>query len=64
MAEIKRLYRSRTNRMLGGVAGGIGEYLDADPTVIRLLFVLSVLFVGTGFLAYLVMWLIIPEKPA
>ena len=61
--EIKRLYRSRTNRMLAGVAGGIGEYLDADPTVIRLLFALSFLFAGTGFLAYLVMWLIIPEKP-
>jgi phage shock protein PspC (stress-responsive transcriptional regulator) len=61
--EIKRLYRSRTNRLLGGVAAGIGEYFGTDPTLIRLLFALSFLFAGTGFLVYLVMWLIIPEAP-
>jgi phage shock protein PspC (stress-responsive transcriptional regulator) len=61
--EIKRLYRSRTNRMLGGVAAGIGEYLDADPTLVRLVFALSFLLLGTGVLVYLVMWIIIPEKP-
>ena len=61
--DIKRLYRSRDNRMLGGVAAGIGEYLEADPTLIRVLFALSFLLGGTGILVYLVMWLIIPEKP-
>ncbi len=61
--EIKRLYRSRTNRMLGGVAAGIVEYLDTDPTLIRLLFALGFLIAGTGFLVYLAMWLIIPEAP-
>jgi phage shock protein C len=62
--NVKTLYRSRDNRMLGGVAGGIGEYLDADPTVIRLLFAISFLLFGSGILVYLAMWLIIPEKPA
>lgn len=61
--EIKRLYRSRDNRILGGVAAGIGEYLDADPTLIRLIFALSFLLGGTGIVVYLVMWLIIPEEP-
>lgn len=61
--DIKRLYRSRDNRMLGGVAAGIGEYLEAHPTLIRVLLALSFLLGGTGILVYLVMWLIIPEKP-
>ncbi|MEX1247845.1 MAG: PspC domain-containing protein [Anaerolineales bacterium] len=62
--EIKRLYRSRTNRMLGGVAGGLAEYLDADPTIIRLIFAFSFLLGGTGILIYLVVWLVISEAPA
>lgn len=49
--------------MLGGVAAGIVEYLDTDPTLIRLLFALGFLIAGTGFLVYLAMWLIIPEAP-
>jgi phage shock protein PspC (stress-responsive transcriptional regulator) len=61
--DIKRLYRSRDNRMLGGVAAGLGEYLETDPTLIRLLLALSFMLGGTGILVYLVMWLIIPEKP-
>lgn len=61
-AEPRRLYRSRTNRILGGVAGGIAEYLGVDPTLIRLLWVLS-LFTGIGILAYIVAWIIIPENP-
>jgi len=61
--DIKRLYRSRDNRMLGGVATGIGEYLDADPTLIRVLFALSFLLGGAGIVVYLVMWLIIPDEP-
>jgi phage shock protein PspC (stress-responsive transcriptional regulator) len=60
---MKRLYRSRDNRMLGGVAAGLGEYLETDPTLIRLLCALSFMLGGTGILVYLVMWLIIPEKP-
>lgn len=57
----KRLYKSRTNRVLCGVCGGIGEYLNIDPTIIRLLFVLLGCTV-TGLIAYLVAAIIIPEQ--
>ncbi len=59
--NIKRLYRSRKDRMLGGVCGGIGEYLKVDPTVIRLIWVLFALS-GAGILAYIIAWIIIPEE--
>lgn len=59
--EPKRLYKSRTNRVLCGVCGGIGEYLNIDPTIIRLLFVLLGCTV-TGLIAYLVAAIIIPEQ--
>lgn len=60
----KRLYRSRKERMIAGVCGGIAEYLDADPTIIRLLWAIGTLFsMGIGILAYLIAWIIIPEKP-
>lgn len=57
----RRLYRSRSQRMLGGVCGGLAEYLNTDPTVIRLLWVLFA-FVGMGFIAYFVAWVIMPEE--
>ncbi len=60
---IKRLYRSRRDRMIGGVAGGLAEYLATDPTVIRLAFALSILLGGAGVIAYLIMWVVIPEEP-
>lgn len=59
----RKLYRSRTNRMLGGVCGGLGEYLGLDPTVVRLLWVLFTLVGASGLLAYLICLLIIPENP-
>lgn len=59
----KKLYRSQTNRKIAGVCGGIGEYLNLDPTVIRLIWVLLAFFAGTGLLAYLIAALIIPENP-
>lgn len=55
----KKLYRSNTNRMLCGVCGGIGEYFNIDPTIIRLLWVLLACS-GTGLLAYLIAAVIIP----
>lgn len=59
----KRLYRSRTNRMWAGVAGGLGDYLNVDPTVIRLAFVmLGLLAFGTGLILYLILWVILPEE--
>jgi phage shock protein PspC (stress-responsive transcriptional regulator) len=61
--DVKRLYRSRSDRMLAGVCAGIGEYLNIDPTVVRLLFVATALLGGPGFIVYLVMWIIVPEEP-
>ena len=58
---VRRLYRSRSQRMLGGVCGGLAEYVNADPTVIRLLWVLFG-FMGAGFIAYFVAWVLVPEE--
>ena len=61
--KTKRLYRSKNDKILGGVCGGIADYLDADPTLIRLLWAVITLFsVGIGLLAYLIAWIIVPEK--
>ena len=61
---MKRLYLSATNRKIGGVCGGIGEYFDKDPTLIRVLFILLILIsFGFGILAYIFMWLMIPNRP-
>jgi phage shock protein PspC (stress-responsive transcriptional regulator) len=49
--------------MLGGVCGGIAEYFGIDPVIIRLTFVLAVIFGGSGILAYIILWIIIPQKP-
>lgn len=62
MAEVKRLQRSRTQRVLAGVCGGIGEYFGVDPVIVRVIWVL-VSIPGPGILAYIVAWLIIPESP-
>ncbi|GAP12010.1 phage shock protein C (PspC) family protein [Bellilinea caldifistulae] len=61
--QTKRLYRSRQDRMLGGVCGGLAEYLGLDPTVVRLVFLLLFFLGGQGLLIYLIMWLIVPEEP-
>lgn len=59
----KRLYRSRDNRMIAGVCGGIAHYFNLDPTVVRLIFVVAILFAGSAILAYLIAWLVVPEEP-
>ena len=59
----KRLYRSRVNRMISGVCGGLGEYLNMDPVVIRIIFILLALFGGGGILLYLIGIFVIPENP-
>lgn len=61
--EAKRLYRSRKNRVLGGVCGGIGEYFGVDPVLVRLLWVIFCVAYGAGILAYIVGWIIIPPNP-
>ena len=61
--EPKRLYRSTKDRMIGGVCGGIGEYLEVDPTAIRVAYALLTLLTAfSGIIVYLVIWIIMPEK--
>jgi len=62
--ERKKLVRSRKDKYLGGVCGGIAEYLNTDPTLIRLLFVLFAIFGGPGILLYLILWIALPEESA
>ena len=59
----KRLYRSRTDRMLGGVCGGIAKYFNVDPTLIRLLAAALILAGGAIIIAYIIAWIVIPEEP-
>ncbi|MBP9676340.1 MAG: PspC domain-containing protein [Anaerolineaceae bacterium] len=63
MENSKKLYRSRTDRKIGGVCGGLAQYFNIDPTLVRLLFVLGIIFVGGGLLAYLIMLIVVPEEP-
>jgi phage shock protein PspC (stress-responsive transcriptional regulator) len=58
--EKSRLYRSYKNTVIGGVCGGLGEYLDTDPVLFRILFVVAFLVGGTGLLAYIILWIVIP----
>jgi phage shock protein C len=60
----RRLYRSRSDRMIAGVCGGLADYLGVDPTVVRLLTVASLLLPGPQVLAYLLAWILVPEEPA
>ena len=57
-----RLYRSIRDRKIGGVCGGLGEYFEVDPTIIRVVFALGI-FTGLGIVAYLVAWMVIPLAP-
>ncbi|MBK9291114.1 MAG: PspC domain-containing protein [Bacteroidetes bacterium] len=56
-------YRSRINRIIGGVCGGLSERLNFDVSILRLIFVLLTLFGGGGLLIYIVLWIIVPERP-
>lgn len=62
--ERRRLYRSRTNRSIAGICGGLGEFFDADPTMIRLVTLLLILFGGISIWIYIILWIVIPEEPA
>jgi phage shock protein C len=61
--ENKRLYRSTTDRKIAGVAGGLAEYFNMDPLLVRLIFVVLTIAYGTSLLIYLVLWIVTPEKP-
>ena len=56
----RRLYRSRDEKMIGGVCGGLAEYFNVDPTLVRLIWVIITLIGGAGVLLYIVLWVIMP----
>jgi phage shock protein C len=59
----KRIYRSRKEKLVGGVCGGISNYFDVDPVLIRLIFLALLLIGGYTVLAYIIAWIIIPNEP-
>jgi phage shock protein C len=59
----KKLYRSRDKKVVAGIAGGLGDYLDIDPVIIRIILVLITIFHGIGILIYIIMWIAVPELP-
>jgi phage shock protein C len=61
MTSPKRLYRSK-EKMVAGVCSGLADYFDIDPTIIRILFVVIAFAGGASLLAYLIMWIIVPEE--
>jgi phage shock protein PspC (stress-responsive transcriptional regulator) len=63
---IRRLYRSRSNKIIGGVCGGLGDYLSFDPVFLRIIFIflLTLTAFFPCFIAYLIAWAVIPEAPA
>jgi phage shock protein C len=61
----KQLYRSTTDRKIAGVCGGLAEYFDIDPVIIRVIFIILALPGGLpGIIPYIILWLIVPEEPA
>ena len=63
MADVRKLYRSRTNRQVAGVCGGLAEHFNMDATLIRVLFVVLAVLGGSGIIIYIAMWIIVPQKP-
>ena len=63
MAKYKKIFRSKKDRVIAGVCGGIAEYFNVDPTLIRLLWVVFTLMGGSGIIAYIICWIVIPERP-
>lgn len=59
----QRLYRSRSNRSIAGICGGLAEYFTLDPTLLRLLTLFLILFGGLSIWAYIILWIVIPEEP-
>lgn len=60
----RRFYRSTTDKYIGGVCGGLAEYFDIDPVLVRILFVLMFFATGFGLLAYIVLWIAARSRPA
>ena len=58
----RKLYRSETDKMIGGVCGGLSEYFGIDSTLIRLVFALIVVYGGSGLILYVILWIVIPTE--
>jgi phage shock protein C len=63
MDQTRKLYRSKTDRKLAGVCGGLAQYFSVDATLIRVLFVLLAVLGGSGLVLYVAMWIIVPNEP-
>jgi phage shock protein C len=63
MAQTRKLYRSRTDRKLAGVCGGLAQYFNLDATLIRVLFIVLAVLGGSGLVIYLAIWIIVPDEP-
>jgi len=61
--QINKLYRSRNNRLIAGVCGGIGKHLGIDPLLVRLFFVLLIFANGIGIILYLILLILVPKEP-
>ena len=61
--QAKKLYRSRTDKKIAGVCGGLADFFGIDSSLVRLFFILLFLFGGSGFLVYVILWIIVPEQP-
>ena len=59
----KKLYRSKTEKKIAGVCGGVAKYLSVDPTIVRLVWALAIVCAGAGLMAYIVCAFVIPEEP-
>jgi len=62
-APVKRLYRSRSDRKIAGVCGGMAHYFGIDPVIPRIVWVALILGAGIGLLAYVICWIVIPNEP-
>lgn len=60
---VKRLARSSTDKKIAGVCGGLAEYFDLDPTLVRILWLVLIFFAGTGVLVYFILWIALPVAP-
>jgi phage shock protein PspC (stress-responsive transcriptional regulator) len=63
MSESRRLYRSRTDKKIAGICGGLGKYFGIDPVIFRIIWLLLLLGMGAGLVVYLILWLVIPLEP-
>ena len=59
----KKFYRSRKNRAIAGICGGLADYFDIDPIIIRLITLILALSAGAGLIAYIIAWIVVPEEP-